>query len=158
VNVLFVGESPPAGGTFFFLGDSLTQYTKEAFTNVYGVNFNSDTDFLNRFKSNYFYLDDLCLTPLNRLNENCRNEVRQISVPVFSKRLREHPPRIVISIMMAIEPLVREAIVSAGINVNSVYSLPFPAWGNNNKRRYVEMLTRLLSELKEAGLINPTYL
>ena len=66
VRVLFVGESPPAGGTFFYSANSiLYEATKEAFLRgvpklVRGANF------LERFRAIGCYLDDLCPEPVNQ--------------------------------------------------------------------------------------------
>jgi len=52
VKILFIGESPPAGGTFFFAADSnLFRYTNAAFTNVYGARAGTGEDFLRSLNS-----------------------------------------------------------------------------------------------------------
>src|SRR5512146_2567726 len=95
VNVLFVGESAPASESFFYLGDSLTRYTKEAFSIIYHVTFNSDQGFLARFKENNFFLDDLCLVPVNNMDQFNRYEARRSSVDELANRIREYHPRVI---------------------------------------------------------------
>lgn len=47
ITLLFIGESPPSGGTFFYNGNSiLFQYTREAFENFYNRTFQSYGAFL----------------------------------------------------------------------------------------------------------------
>jgi hypothetical protein len=60
VRVLFVGESPPAGGTFFYAANSNLYFaTEEAF--VAALPALEGKDFLEEFRRLGCYLDDLCL-------------------------------------------------------------------------------------------------
>ena len=64
IRILFVGESPPVGGTFFYCGNS------QMFNNmnrvIGGHLFESTNNFLINFKENGCYLDDLVLSPVNK--------------------------------------------------------------------------------------------
>lgn len=60
INTLFVGESPPHGGDFFYRCDSLLYRAKRCA-------FGEPEDFLADFKSRGFFLDDLVLTPINKI-------------------------------------------------------------------------------------------
>src|SRR5690242_19723225 len=65
---LFVGESAPASGRFFYHGNTLfTRYMQNAFDAAYGHS--TDVPFLMRFKSFGWYLDDLVLTPVNDVKD-----------------------------------------------------------------------------------------
>jgi hypothetical protein len=81
-RVLFIGESRPASGAFFYKGDStLERYTRMAFD---GVPAAPDTpasiqEFLARFKSSGFYLVDLCVEPVNALARGDRKKLRRKS-------------------------------------------------------------------------------
>jgi len=74
IRFLFIGESMPSGGTFFYFENSnLYNYTKEAFLK----NFNwPNKEFLKYFMSNGFYLDDLCQEPINQLSESDKRKAR----------------------------------------------------------------------------------
>lgn len=73
IKILFVGESPPARGTFFYKGDSgLARYTKLSFQQVYSLPDLAMADFLHGFKAAGCYLDDLCLEPVNRMKASDR--------------------------------------------------------------------------------------
>ena len=64
IKVLFVGESPPAGGDFFYFGvGNLFNNTKQAFENVLGIKFKTSNGFLNFFKCCSCYLEDLIPIP-----------------------------------------------------------------------------------------------
>ncbi len=78
VRVLFVGESPPASGNFFYFGTgNLFNYTKEAFERAFNVRFNTPLAFLNFFKNCGCYLEDLI--PIPGLNVN---DYKNIQFPV----------------------------------------------------------------------------
>lgn len=64
--MLFIGESPTAGGTFFYAANSnLYRATNDAFQQ--GVPALLTGDFLDDFTALGCLLDDLCLTPVNQL-------------------------------------------------------------------------------------------
>ena len=99
VRVLFVGESPPAGGTFFYIGNStLARYTREGFSKAYGVDFQSTKEFLNSFMNNGFYLEDLCQVPVNNMDGSNRRKTQKDSVEDFTNRLKDIGPNAVITI------------------------------------------------------------
>lgn len=142
IRFLFIGESMPAGGTFFYFEDSnLYRYTKEAFFK----NFNwPEKDFLKFFKSNGFYLDDLCQEPINQLTESEKRKARKAYEANLSDRLKEYKPLVIISTPKSIEKNVNSAINLSGLRIEN-YSLPFPAMGNQYK--YVDELDHLLNNI-----------
>src|SRR4051812_24859212 len=71
VRVLFVGESPPASGRFFYRGDSgLYRAMREAFATLDPSL--GDTNFLQAFQERGFYLVDLCAGPVDDLDAKSR--------------------------------------------------------------------------------------
>lgn len=141
VRFLFIGESMPAGGTFFYFENSnLYNYTKDAFLQ----NFNwSEKEFLNYFKSNGFYLDDLCQEPINQLSENEKRLARKAYEQSLAIRIKDYNPMVVLSTPMSINKNVNAAINIAYLDIVN-HSLPFPAMGNQHK--YVNSLSNLLKE------------
>ena len=66
ITTLFVGESAPYSGAFFYYGNSaMTRHMQRAVELVLGASSN----FLESFKAYGWYLDDLVLTPVNHLTE-----------------------------------------------------------------------------------------
>ena len=64
IKTLFVGESPPINGRFFYDGNNpLLTFMSEAIESALP----GEGNFLNRFRENGWYLDDLVLTPVNHL-------------------------------------------------------------------------------------------
>jgi hypothetical protein len=152
IRVLFVGESPPAGGTFFYLANSkLFKYTQKAFASVYGEECGQGTNFLQFFKSIGCYLDDLCLEPINRLDKPTRRRKHAAAVPSLAERIRSTAPCAVIVVMKAISENVQDAISAAQIGPLPTHSLPFPAQGW--QRRYVKDLVPILRELRRTRIL-----
>lgn len=70
VRVLFVGESPPFGGTFFYFETRpslLRRETERIFRDLLGKLIPGD--FLLTFRDLGCFLDDLCLEPVNQLSK-----------------------------------------------------------------------------------------
>lgn len=145
VRILFVGESPPAGDTFFYEANSvLFHHTQEAFTRAFDRSFASGKDFLDFFRSQGCYLEDLSLVALNRASVIKRRRHRTKGINSLAKRIRAASPATVIVVMRAIRAQVNQAVQQAGIAA-SIYFLPFPAFGH--KQEYVKKLTNILREL-----------
>lgn len=122
ITTLFVGESAPASGRFFYSGDSSLFYAmKRAFGN--------QESFLEEFKDKGFYLDDMVLTPINKMERHERSRRRQEAVPKLAKRLIEYKPMAVVVVMRAILPAVLNAMRMAGISYEP-FCVPHPAFGN----------------------------
>jgi hypothetical protein len=49
IKLLFVGESAPVSGNFFYKGDSLTSHVQEAFEKAFEVEFDGHKPFLQCF-------------------------------------------------------------------------------------------------------------
>jgi hypothetical protein len=122
ITTLFVGESAPASGRFFYSGDSSLFHAMKR-------EFGSRETFLKDFKKKGFYLDDLVLTPINKLERHERLRQRQEAVPKLARRLVEYKPKAVIVVMRAILPTVRKAMQMAGISYEP-FCVPHPAFGN----------------------------
>lgn len=157
MSVLFIGESPPAGGTFFYLANSkLCEATKEAFRSalpdlVRGPNF------LERFAKLGCYLDDLCLEPVNHLKldnplaKAKRLRLREQGEAPLAGRMRDLGPRHVVVVMKGIEENVRRALDLAQLDV-ALDPLPFP--GRTAYRdRYVDDLVEILRRARARGLL-----
>ncbi|MDR3755166.1 MAG: hypothetical protein P4K93_16625 [Terracidiphilus sp.] len=140
VTTLFVGESAPDSGRFFYSSDSSLFYAmKRAF--------GSKETFLEDFKRKGFYLDDLVLTPINKLERRERSRRREEAVPELAKRLVEYKPKAVVVVMRAILPMVRQAMRMAGIWYEP-FCVPHPAFGNWT--RFNDAMTAIIDDLPVA--------
>ena len=140
ITTLFVGESAPDSGRFFYSSDSsLYRAMKRTFGNR--------ETFLEDFKKKGFYLDDLVLTPINKLERRERSRLRQQAVPELAKRLIEYKPKAVVVVMRAILPKVRQAMRMAGISYEP-FCVPHPAFGNWT--RFTHAMTEIVNNLPVA--------
>lgn len=132
IATLFVGESAPHSGRFFYNENSnLYRHMRKAF--------GGGDDFLIQFKGNSFYLDDLVLEPINHIKASkARKEARLKAVPSLAKRLLEYQPEAVVALMCAIEPMVRIAMQQAQLSV-PVQVVTFPIHHKNTIRFYLKM-------------------
>jgi hypothetical protein len=159
VRVLFVGESPPAGGTFFYAANSnLFFATREAFVRVFGEGACGQGDaFLRFFKRLGCYLDDLCPDPVNKLSPAERKRLRQAAVPALAGRIGVARPQAVVAVMIAIKPHVSEALRASADPgsqlAGPVHALPFPR--PEHRARFKRELEELLRQLLKAGILEP---
>lgn len=147
VRILLVGESRPEQGTFFYNGDSkLFRYTHNVFCRVLDVKFGSADEFLQYFRKAGFYLDDLCLKPVNNMNSHNRESARKAGVTVLAKRIKTYSPDAVICLMKGITPQVRKAVSGSGVNLElGFHSVPFPSKGN--QPLYQSEMERVLKKM-----------
>ena len=112
VDVLFVGESPPASGRFFYAGDSgLYRAMLEAFK-VVDPNLDEAT-FLRRFADIGCYLVDLCPEPVDRLPLSTRRATHDAGVELLSVTIAGFRPSIVAPLLRSIVGPVRRSLRSA---------------------------------------------
>ena len=122
-RVLFIGESAPVNGTFFYRANShLFHAMRNAFT-VTGIGAGMEgTLFLDEFKNNLFFLDDLGETP---------DDAVQMANHV-GDRIRRHSPSIIVTLIKRISPIVRSVSDQIGYH-GSLYDLPCPVQGHQRK-------------------------
>jgi len=154
LRVLFVGESPPDGGTFFYTADSiLFRATREAFSTAIPLLANTD-DFLARFQKLGCYLEDLSHDPICKLPRKERRRARNDARLGLARRLRRLPaPKCVVVVVMGIEQDVRAALNRAGMDDLPVYCLRFPV--HRWRESYVSELTGHVRAWRRRGLLNP---
>jgi hypothetical protein len=151
--VLLVGESAPAGDTFFFAGNSkLFQATKNVFEKLTGKHFSSAESFLRYFCSKGFFLEDLCPSPVNRLPRSERRRLRSESVPSLSLRLQSLQPKALVVVMKGISRPVLLAVSDAQLQSVPSIVLPFPAFGHTKK--YETGLLKSLRAFDRMGIIH----
>ncbi|MGD0442885.1 MAG: hypothetical protein ABSA39_03020 [Edaphobacter sp.] len=140
ITTLFVGESAPHGGTFFYNQDSgLFREIRKAFR--------GQTRFLEDFKHNGFYLDDLVLQPVNHLDAKHRRSLCRDAVSSFVDRLSDYNPRAIVVLLMSIRPMALDAIREAGLSC-PVYCTPYPGFGN--QPRFQKAMSGIIPNLPVA--------
>jgi hypothetical protein len=157
ITLLFLGESPPSGGTFFYFRNSkLYRETEKAFrgsaSDVIGE------DFLTSFVELGCYLDDLCLRPVNQLKKAGRagerklHEEREAGETPLAERMSQLDPSAVVLIGLGIEANVRRASADAGCADLPFWALPFPNWPRD-VTRFQEGLASALHQLRQDAVL-----
>ena len=145
VRFLLVGESAPVAGTFFYTGDSFCKYTQIAFANVLPkVRAKTWQEFLIFFQQSGFYLDDLCLVPVNGMDKASRQQNLINSIPSLALRIEKYAPSNVIVLLKGIEKYVLRAVNLSGVKAN-IYTVPFGGMGHQNK--YIDEMSTIISAL-----------
>ena len=128
IDILLVGESRPAGGTFFYLTNSNLYYaTHEAFQLALGP-MPQGTDFLELLRDRGVWLYDMADAPVDRLRGRPRRAAVQARVAELVDLLRESRPRLVVAIKKDLAAAVRQALQDAELEVDRLRVRPFPLY------------------------------
>jgi hypothetical protein len=129
IMTLFVGESAPVSGDFFYFGNTALQlYMKRAVEDAFGKGDN----FLERFKAFGWYLDDLVLTPVNQLAKADRIAQCQAAQGSLSARIAEYRPLAIVSLLVSIKTIVDGAAIQAGSTAQR-FAVPFAGMGQQGR-------------------------
>jgi len=142
VRVLFIGESRPAQGTFFYCQSSnLFEYTNQAFEQSGIMPFN-----LNTFMGLGCWLYDVCDQPVNNLETADRIAFITQGISALEKAIQDLSPEYIFVVKKGdFGRLVYPHVIAAGYIDNlTACSLPFPACGQ--QRRYVQELSAMLQK------------
>lgn len=152
VRVLFIGESPPAGVTFFYLANSnLARCTQDAFKVVFGETAGTGQSFLSFFKNLGCYLDDLCPQPINHVEKSQRRLCHAQAVDGLAARLHAYSPQVIVIVKKDIERFVEKARDQAGIKSVKIEVLPFPAMGHQTT--YQRELEKIIRSLQRTNIL-----
>jgi hypothetical protein len=142
ITTLFVGESAPVSGDFFYLGNTaLKRHMQRATDDAFG---SSDVEFLDRFKAYGWFLDDLVLTPVNHLTKMERIEKCAGALSSLATRIAEYQPLAIVSLLKSIQPIVEAAAISAG-SIAPRYAVPFPGMGQQG--RFMTSMAEIMPKL-----------
>ena len=129
ITTLFVGESAPHSGDFFYYGNNaMLRHMQRAVEHTLG----GSDDFLERFKAYGWYLDDLVLTPVNQLTKLQRKEKCLGAQNNLTDRIAAYRPQAIVSLLIIIKPFVDAAALAAGCTAPR-YVVPFPGMGHQAK-------------------------
>ncbi len=142
VRLLFIGESPPASGRFFYRGDSgLYRAMREAFQTVDPSI--TDATFLRKFQSSGHYLVDLCPEPVDRLDAKSRAAECSKGEESLSKAIEQLCPAFIATVVRSIECNVLSAISAVGWS-GTMIRLPYPGRWLHNKHTFLSEVTPII--------------
>ncbi len=147
ITTLFVGESAPASGDFFYYGNNnMLRHMQRATETALGP---SSGDFLDRFRAYGWFLDDLVLTPVDRLRPLERKAKCLGAMDSLRDRIAEYRPLAIVSVLMSIGTIV-EGAAKAARSSAPLYCVPFPGMGQQT-RFHNEMVAIMPRLPKEPG-------
>lgn len=135
VRLLFVGESPPASGRFFYKRDSgLYRAMREVFESVDpAVN---DETFLEVFQSSGCYLIDLCSEPVDRMPRALRRAACRAREQRLARTIVRLRPQMIVTMLSSIESNVSRAVARASWS-GPWLKLPYPGRWAHLKAEFV---------------------
>jgi hypothetical protein len=143
ITTLFVGESAPISGKFFYDGDnSMVRYMQRATETVIP----GGGEFLDRFKSYGWYLDDLVLTPINQMTPQERRAQWIAARESLKDRIAQYRPLAIVSLLS--QPNFKSIVHGAALEAGSEALLcvvPFP--GKGNQTRFHDAMVSLIPTL-----------
>jgi hypothetical protein len=147
ITTLFVGESAPYSGDFFYCGNTaMLRNMRRAIEAA----IDGDGDFLERFKSYGWYLDDLVLTPVNQLRIRSQRKAKCFSARgSLAIRIAEYRPLAIVSLLLSIDKDIKAAAAAAG-STCPCYAVPFPGMGH--QPRFFSKMARILPTLPMSGV------
>jgi hypothetical protein len=119
IKVLFVGESPPSNGKYFYFGCySLLRQMRHALEEDQST----DTFFLTNFMNRGWYFDDLVQSPVKQseLRKACQEARNDLA-----SRVRRDRPSIIVCLLRGIRDDVEAAALMADSDA-CVYAVSFP--------------------------------
>lgn len=145
VRLLFIGESPPASGRFFYRRNSgLYRAMREAFQSVDASI--TDSSFLGAFQEFGCYLFDLCPEPVDRLGAAARRNACQLAERSLSLVIGQLQPDAIAVLLRSIEGNVLASIAVAHWR-GSLLHLPYPGRWKHHRQTFVRLLAPTIRPL-----------
>jgi len=152
VRVLFVGESPPASGRFFYRRDSGLY---RAMRNLFELADPSvsDENFLQKFQECGCYLVDLCSEPVDKLESNARRAAHVAGERSLRRKIGRLQPEVIVSLCRSILPSVSRAATAANWT-GPIMEVPYPGRWIHHNRIFTAKLLPLAKGILQSAL-NP---
>jgi hypothetical protein len=145
IRILFVGESPPASGRFFYQADSgLYRAVRETFVQAFPSLEN--TEFLNSFCALGCYLVDLCGKPVDNMTRDARKYACHKGEMRLAQKIRALQPQTIVTVVRSIGAGVKRAQERAGWS-GRYLELPYPGRWHQNRTTFRELLVPLLRQI-----------
>ncbi len=151
IQMLFVGESPPASGRFFYSGNSgLYRAMRAAFQTADSSI--GEESFLAAFRSRGCYLTDLSHEPVDHLDAHLRRTMRRKGEKLLAQEIMRLQPPMIAPVLRSIVDNVGNATTLANWR-GQILQLPYPGRWSQHREAFIKALVPFLRRLKneEAG-------
>ena len=144
-RLLFIGESPPASGRFFYCQDSgLYRAIRDAFRMVDSSI--SDDTFLEIFQNSGCYLIDACAGPVDHLDARSRRAACVAGEPALTRKIRQLEPAGIVTLTKSIRDNVKRAAAQAKW-CGPILEVPYPGRWASHRKIFLECLVPQLEQL-----------
>lgn len=151
VRPLFVGESSPASGRFFYNRDSgLYRAMLGAFHAMDHTI--SDDNFLDVFQKTGCYLTDVCRRPVDRLDLVARRDACSAGEKTLARRIRKLQPGNIISLVRSIKGNVENAASLASWD-GTLLNTPYPGRWIRHRQEFLKILTPEMRRLLKPATV-----
>jgi hypothetical protein len=145
LQMLFVGEAPPASGRFFYKRDSgLYRAMRDAFRAIDPSI--TDETFLSAFQRSGCYLVDACPHPVDQLDSRSRRAAVLTSEPSLGRAIKRLQPRSMVTLVRSIKANVERAASCAGWD-GPITDLPYPGRWLRHREIFLDLVVPQLREL-----------
>ena len=145
IRLLFIGESPPASGRFFYRRDSgLYRAIRDTFRMI-DPSITDDT-FLGVFQNSGCYLIDACARPVDHLDARSRRAACLAGELRLTQTFRRLQPAAIVTLLKSIRDNVRRAAAVAGCP-GPILELPYPGRWASHREIFHEGLVPRLQQL-----------
>jgi hypothetical protein len=128
ITTLFVGESAPASGEFFYF-DRVTPMLSDM-ARAFEATFGEGGDVRERLKAFGWFVDDLSLLPVNAVSKAERKARCRAAEAGLAARIAEYQPAAIVSLLMRIKGNVAAAAIAAGAGDVPRHAIRFSRFGN----------------------------
>ena len=147
IQLLFIGESPPASGRFFYSANSgLYRAMRMAFEIADSTV--DDTNFLAVFQKRGCYLTDLCPEPVDHLGPDERRALRRDGEKRLAGQLKFLQPVMIAPVLRSIVTNVENAISLTNWH-GSIVQFPYPGRWSRHRKAFIEVLVPIIKRLDE---------
>jgi hypothetical protein len=145
VHLLFVGESPPASGRFFYSGNSgLYRAMRMAFQIADPTI--GDENFLSAFVSRGYYLIDLSHDPVDHLDPPMRRTRRRDGEKSLAQEITRLQPRIIAPVLRSIVRNVENAVARTDWH-GEILQFPYPGRWSRHREAFIDALVPVIRRL-----------
>lgn len=146
IQLLFVGESPPASGRFFYSGDSgLYRAMRMAFQIADSKI--DDENFLTEFRARGCYLTDLSHEPIDRLDASLRRAMRRNGEKLLAREITRLQPGIIAPVLRSIAGNVENAVARANWQ-GQILQFPYPGRWSKYREAFISALVPVIRRLR----------
>jgi hypothetical protein len=145
IRLLFIGESPPASGRFFYSANSGLYRAMHAAFQIADDEVDGE-NFLAKFQARGCYLTDLCQEPVDHLDPTERRAMRKAGEVFLTRELKRLQPGMIAPVLRSIVGNVENAAARAQWQ-GEMLQFPYPGRWSRHRAAFIEALVPVIRRL-----------